>query len=139
MSGAVAAAVALVVVDGRALVLRRPPDDRRFPDRWCLPGGQLDAGESPLDGVLREVLEETGLVLTVEESLGPRAVRTGATSFTIHRFVGRAPHARVVLSEEHTDFLWLSCADAAQADSQLPSGLAGEVTAELLQRFADGE
>lgn len=27
---------------------------------WAQPGGRLEAGEAPLDGVLREILEETG-------------------------------------------------------------------------------
>jgi ADP-ribose pyrophosphatase YjhB (NUDIX family) len=30
--------------------------------RWTLPGGGLDFGEHPLEGVLRELSEETGLV-----------------------------------------------------------------------------
>jgi 8-oxo-dGTP diphosphatase len=50
----------------------RAPDDRRllcriapgYPaaGRWTLPGGGLEFGEDPADGVLREVTEETGLV-----------------------------------------------------------------------------
>ena len=36
-------------------------------DRWTLPGGFLRFGESPRDGVLREVREEVGVDASVEE------------------------------------------------------------------------
>ncbi|AKU16714.1 hypothetical protein VV02_13985 [Luteipulveratus mongoliensis] len=35
------------------------------PGRWTLPGGGLEIGESPTDGVVREVAEETGLTAEV--------------------------------------------------------------------------
>lgn len=59
--------VAGVVVrdDGRILVIRR--DDN---GRWEAPGGVLELHESFEDGVRREVLEETGLEVTVERLTG---------------------------------------------------------------------
>lgn len=47
---------------GRLLcALHRKPDD----SYWVLPGGHLEPGESLIDGLAREIREETGL--TVEE------------------------------------------------------------------------
>ncbi len=37
---------------------------------WTLPGGGLELGEDPLDGVVREVAEETGYAAEVERLLG---------------------------------------------------------------------
>lgn len=37
---------------------------------WTLPGGGVDHGEDPLDTVIREVAEETGLDAAVERLLG---------------------------------------------------------------------
>jgi len=42
-------------------------------DRWTLPGGFLRFGETPRDGVLRELREELGVEATVEELLDVRA------------------------------------------------------------------
>lgn len=43
---------------------------RRDYDLWNLPGGGLEQGESPWDGVKREVKEETGLDVGVQRLAG---------------------------------------------------------------------
>jgi ADP-ribose pyrophosphatase YjhB (NUDIX family) len=49
--------------DGRLLLVRRGNE----PDRgtWSLPGGRVEPGESAEDAVVRETLEETGLIVQV--------------------------------------------------------------------------
>jgi ADP-ribose pyrophosphatase YjhB (NUDIX family) len=47
-----------IILDGRRRVLLC---HRRDHDLWNLPGGRLEAGEPPWQGVIREVKEETGL------------------------------------------------------------------------------
>ena len=46
---------------GEKILLTRRGDN----GRWCLPGGQLDSGESVAETCAREVLEETGLIVEV--------------------------------------------------------------------------
>lgn len=51
-----------LIVDQKRILLCRISDE--VPDhagKWTLPGGGLDFGEDPVDGMVREVLEETGL------------------------------------------------------------------------------
>jgi 8-oxo-dGTP pyrophosphatase MutT (NUDIX family) len=57
---ALGSAGALLTPDGRVLLVRRayPPHD------WVMPGGNADAGESPVTTLIREILEETGLTAT---------------------------------------------------------------------------
>lgn len=59
--------VAGIVVDdaGRVLVTQR-----RDNGRWEPPGGVLEIEEGPEEGAVREVLEETGLVVAVERLTG---------------------------------------------------------------------
>ncbi|MGW4894921.1 NUDIX hydrolase [Kitasatospora sp. NPDC004240] len=60
-------AVVSVVLDGegRVLLAQRADDGR-----WALPGGILDPGEQPADGVARECLEETGVEVVPEHLAG---------------------------------------------------------------------
>lgn len=57
-------AYALVVRRG-VVLLSQLSDRSTQPGMWTLPGGGLDHGEDPLDGLRREVREETGLYVTV--------------------------------------------------------------------------
>jgi ADP-ribose pyrophosphatase YjhB (NUDIX family) len=59
---------ALVVRDGRALLLRRGIEPWR--GTWDIPGGFCDAGEHPEATVVRELREETGLAVRVTGFLG---------------------------------------------------------------------
>jgi 8-oxo-dGTP pyrophosphatase MutT (NUDIX family) len=69
------AAVALVLLPderGRAsfLLTRRAASLRAHARQWALPGGRIDAGESPERAALRELGEEVGLRLGPEAVLG---------------------------------------------------------------------
>lgn len=58
------AAVGGVVLDGdRVLLVKRALPPRQ--GEWSLPGGRLELGESLVEGVRREVKEETGLDVAV--------------------------------------------------------------------------
>jgi 8-oxo-dGTP diphosphatase len=60
--------VGAVIVDGgRVLLVRRATEPLK--GEWSVPGGMLELGEKLRDGVCREVLEETGLVVEPGEVL----------------------------------------------------------------------
>ncbi|MFG2587102.1 NUDIX hydrolase [Streptomyces sp. NPDC048438] len=62
------AAYAVCIEDGRVLLARHAPPEEE--SNWTLPGGGVEHAEDPLDAVIREVAEETGLEAVVERLLG---------------------------------------------------------------------
>lgn len=61
----VSVAGAVIREDGRILVIKR-----RDNGNWEPPGGVLELDETPQEGVVREVLEETGIHVEVEQLTG---------------------------------------------------------------------
>lgn len=59
------AARALILQDDRLLVVNAYPGGRS--DLWCAPGGGVHAGQSLPDNLIREVHEETGLTINVDD------------------------------------------------------------------------
>jgi 8-oxo-dGTP diphosphatase len=54
------AAVALVDIDGRVLIARRP-EGKTMAGLWEFPGGKLHDGETPEAALIRELQEELGI------------------------------------------------------------------------------
>ena len=74
-------ALCLVEVDG-GLVLTR----RRHPPKvgsWCIPGGFVEAHESPILAAQRETWEETGLLVEITELLGVYSPSQGGNEVVI--------------------------------------------------------
>ncbi|MEM7169645.1 MAG: 8-oxo-dGTP diphosphatase MutT [Pseudomonadota bacterium] len=71
------AAVALVDADGRVLIARRP-EGKAMAGLWEFPGGKLQAGETPEQALVRELVEELGID-TRQSCLAPIA-------FASHRY-----------------------------------------------------
>jgi 8-oxo-dGTP diphosphatase len=61
-----AAATAILDGEGRLLLVREGYDRHRY----TFPGGALEPGESPLDAVIRERREETGVTVEVDHVVG---------------------------------------------------------------------
>jgi 8-oxo-dGTP diphosphatase len=53
-------AVALVDVDDRVLIAQRP-EGKMLAGLWEFPGGKIEPGERPEDGLIRELREELGI------------------------------------------------------------------------------
>src|SRR4028118_2200998 len=57
---------AIIIKNGSLLLMHRKKPDK---DYYVLPGGSVESGETPEEACIREVKEETGLVVTLEKKL----------------------------------------------------------------------
>jgi len=63
-------ALAAVFNEQSKVLLLKRPEDCHCGSLWGLPGGKLEAGESPLEAARRELIEETGITGEGWEKLG---------------------------------------------------------------------
>lgn len=79
----------LIERDGKILLVREA--QRKGPDnnKWNHPAGWIDVGESPIEAVKREVLEESGFTFTPKYLLGIYSL----VRKDIEKELGATPHA----------------------------------------------
>ena len=53
--------------DGKLLLTRRAPEKEFFPNEWENSGGAVLAGETSLEGAVRELYEETGIHVSAKD------------------------------------------------------------------------
>ncbi len=87
---------------------------------WDFPKGHLEGNETPIEAMLREVEEETGLKV----ELIPGFYEAYEYQFrayydnykmkhkTVHMYLAKAPNREVKLSHEHIGYKWLTYEEA---------------------------
>ncbi len=103
----VSVAAAVVDNEGRVLAIRR-----RDNGHWEPPGGVLELGETVEDGLRREVLEETGLLIEPDALTGiykNMARGIVALVFRCH-ILGGQPHP----SDEASTWRWMTAEEIAE-------------------------
>ncbi|WOB07556.1 CoA pyrophosphatase [Piscinibacter gummiphilus] len=83
------------------LLTRRSAQLRRHAGQWALPGGRLDAGETPEQAALREMAEEVNLVLDERAVLGRLDDFVTRSGFVITPVVVWAGAARELVPNPH--------------------------------------
>ena len=102
--------VGALVLDGRVLLGHRRPDKRAYPGVWELPGGVMEAGESELEALTRELREELGVEIDTRSAThlcrvaaGPEDEPAILSAWLVREWAGTPT---TVAPEEHDDLGW---------------------------------
>jgi 8-oxo-dGTP diphosphatase len=123
--------VGAIITDqaGRLLLIRR----RNEPGAglWSLPGGRIEPGETDQQAVLREVREETGLVVTCGPLAGA-VERPGLAGrvLDIRDYFASVTGGEVAAGDDAADARWVTPPEAAALDAagQMTDGLVAALT-----------
>ena len=98
---------AIIMFNGKALIIQRSDDDEAGPGTWEFVGGKLDFGEDLEAALIREIQEEAGLRVSVEKLLYATTFKTHEyRQLVILGYLCSTVDDKVRLSFEHQDFLW---------------------------------
>jgi ADP-ribose pyrophosphatase YjhB (NUDIX family) len=103
-------AVCAIEHDGRMLFLRQP-----HRAGWSLPGGLLERGETPAEGVVREIREETRLHVKVGEPVATEvSPQVGRVDVIFRVRVDQRPEVQV--GGEAKGFRWMHPREVPEVD-----------------------
>lgn len=108
------AALGYIVRDGKILILKRV-----FPPKvWAAPGGSLHHNENPLEGVKREIMEETGFTVypcfPFSYWMGEHKKRT----VLVLEILCVNPQGEFEMCGEHTEAMWATIEDIKKLSDQ---------------------
>ena len=94
--------------DGKILVVKRAEQDGFRGGTWETVGGGIDENESPQEALKREIMEEAGVMVDIEEPFNVFYFKNGNGEIKIGiTFLCDWISGEVVLSEEHSEHKWI--------------------------------
>ena len=104
---------AAIIRGGRVLAARRAGAGP-LAGRWELPGGKVEAGESPVEALVRECREELGAGICVVRRIGPELPITDGLALWVYE--ARLVDAEPTGSTDHDALRWLPAYELDDVD-----------------------
>jgi 8-oxo-dGTP pyrophosphatase MutT (NUDIX family) len=127
--------IGALVRPGRVLLVHRSPSKGAYPNVWDLPGGVIEAGESELAALARELQEELGVQITTASAshlcrlnAGPAEAPALLSAWLVREWRGTPAN---LAPEEHDDIGWFGL-------EQLPPLAHDRVQTALVAAIATG-
>ncbi|MBU2523473.1 MAG: NUDIX domain-containing protein [Nanoarchaeota archaeon] len=114
----------LVRCGGKYLLLKKLKD--MVPEnsgKWECPGGKIKETEDPEKALLREIKEETGLECKIVKELPLLHMENEKYDSTCHVYLVESRVTNVKLSDEHSEYRWVSPKEVKNMDLVMFAGL----------------
>lgn len=102
---------AVIVEDGALLMVERAKPPRA--GLWAVPGGKVRWGERLKDAVVREVAEETGLIVEVGDLIWSGETIGPDWHFVLMDFEAKVVGGTLAAADDAADVDWVPLADVA--------------------------
>lgn len=128
---------AVLMHDGRCLILKRSEDSKSRPGMWDLPGGNVEWPDSKedkkdlhIEELLREIVEETGVIVNEDEFencyvgtyfSAEKKVFTIILGWKLE--LSQIPEVKI--SDEHTEYAWMKLEEGPNYDFGFAGGKDG--------------
>ncbi len=104
----IARSISVIKKESKYLLLKKVDTAKTFPGSWDFPGGKDDPGETPEESVVRETMEETSFEIDPGKEVMTKKYHDENFDLLFRYFTPKIISGELKLSEEHSDFAWVS-------------------------------
>jgi mutator protein MutT len=109
----------LLIKKNKYLMVKRSFEEENYAGYWGVPGGKIEKGETPKEGLKREINEEIGLSINDLTFLGE--YEFNSKIFVFFREDPKFDETSISLNEEHTDYKFFSYSEIQNNKNIIPS------------------
>lgn len=108
--------VAAVIRDKGEFLACRRSRNHELAGKWEFPGGKVEENETDEIALAREILEELGIEVIVEEFITASSIPRGLGQIDMYTYFARLKASRPIHSTDHDEILWLKPTELSVLD-----------------------